>query len=184
VAKSDTLSSSQGGEFSSEKRLCVARIATAHGIKGYVRAKIFMENPHDIEDYNPLFTSETGAETLHVTLKNPIKNQWLVEIGGVSDRTEAEKLRNLDLYINADALPEAEDGAFYYKDLIGLTAYDDKGETVGKVINVDNFGSGDLLEIKPMDGESFYLPFKDEFSGNIDLKAKTIVVTNFEDYRF
>mgnify|MGYP000209234939 CR=1 FL=1 len=83
MAKSDTLSSSQGGEFSSEKRLCVARIATAHGIKGYVRAKIFMENPHDIEDYNPLFTSETGAETLHVTLKNPIKNQWLVEIKGV-----------------------------------------------------------------------------------------------------
>ena len=184
MAKSDTLSSSQGESFFCKNDLCVARIATAHGIKGYVRAKILHGKPHDIEDYNPLFTSETGAETLHVTLKNPIKNQWLVEIGGVSDRTEAEKLRNLDLYINADALPEAEDGAFYYKDLIGLTAYDDKGETVGKVINVDNFGSGDLLEIKPMDGESFYLPFKDEFSGNIDLKAKTIVVTNFEDYRF
>ena len=184
MAKSDTLSSSKGGEVSTGKRLHVARIATAHGIKGYVRAKIFMENPHDIEDYNPLYTSETGAETLHITLKNPIKNQWLLEIDGISDRNEAEKLRNLDLYINADALPDAEEGAVYYKDLIGLTACNDKGAQVGKIINVDNFGSGDLLEIKPLDGDSFYLPFKDDFTVDIDLKAGTMIIKNFKDYRF
>ena len=35
-------------------------------------------------------------------------------------------------------------------------------------------GGGDLLEIQKPDGESAYVPFRKEFVGEVDLKARRI----------
>ena len=88
---------------------------------------------------------------------------WLAEVEGVSDRTAAEALRGTPLFIERNALPETHDGEYYYDDLIGLTVESQDGEPIGKVIGVDNFGAGDLLDIKPDEGQSFYLPFADQY---------------------
>lgn len=165
------------------ERICVAQITTAHGIKGFVRLKIFTENPEELENYNPLFTSKDKDDTVTIKLKNPVKNQWLAEIDGVDDRNEAEALRGTELFISAEVLPEIEDEDTYYnRDLVGLIAVTKSGQDVGKILKIENFGAGDLLEIQPKDKSSFYLPFNDTFVGKVDLKAKTIEVMEYEEY--
>lgn len=141
-------------------RICVAKIATAHGIKGLVKLHVFVDNI-DLAR-GDLFTSETGNHTLHITLKNATAKHWLAEVKGISDRTEAEKLRGTELYIDQSALPEPDEDEFYFSDLIGLPALDENSAEVGKIIGSDNFGAGDLLEIQPAGAESFYLPVTDE----------------------
>ncbi len=142
------------------KRLCIAKIASAHGIKGLVKLHVFAEN---IDLLNgTLFTSESGDNTLSLKLKNATAKHWLAEIENISDRTEAEKLRGTLLYIDENDLPEPDDGEFYITDLIGLLCIDNTGKEIGTVIAVENFGASDLLEIKPNGEESFYLPFTDD----------------------
>ncbi len=166
-----------------KERICVAQITTAHGIKGFVRLKIFTENPEELENYNPLFTSKDKDDTLIVKLKNPVKNQWLAEIEGIDDRNDAEKLRGIELFINADVLPAIEDeNTFYQRDLVGLMAVTKSGQDVGEVLKIENFGAGDLIEIKPSGSSSFYLPFKDTYVGNVDLEERTLEVFDYEDY--
>ena len=146
-------------ENKENNRICVAKIATAHGIKGLVKLHIFVENI-DLAR-GDLFTSETGDKTLHVTLKNATAKHWLAEIKNITDRNAAEPLRGTNLYINKSSLPEADEDEFYFSDLIGLPAIDENGVEVGKIIGSDNFGAGDLLEIQPTGAESFYLPVTD-----------------------
>ncbi len=145
-------------------RICVAKIATAHGIKGLVKLHVFVENVELVK--GDLFTSTTGDKTLHIKLKNATAKHWLAEIDGINDRTEAEKLRGTELYIEKSKLPEPDEDEFYFSDLIGLPCFDEDNNEIGKIIATDNFGAGDLLEIQPStnfgSGESFYLPVTDD----------------------
>jgi len=142
------------------KRLCVAKIATAHGVRGLVKLHVFAENVDLLN--GKLFTGEHGDKTLTLHLKNATAKHWLAEIEGIKDRNDAEKLRGTNLYIDKDALPAPDDGEFYFADLIGLPCFTKEDQKIGKVIAVENYGAGDLLEIQPTGSESFYLPFNDE----------------------
>ena len=147
--------------FKKMKRLLIGKIKTAHGVRGLVKVQVLCEDL-DLLD-GDLFTSESGDAALHLTLKNAMKDHWIAEIKNITDRTQAENLRGTKLYIDESALPEPEDGEIYYKDLIGLNVIDENKKEIGTVINVANFGAGDLLDIRPVSGgESFYLPYTDE----------------------
>lgn len=165
-----------------DTRIIMAKITGAHGIKGLVKLKIYAEDPTSLADY--ALQREDGSP-LRLTLKNPIKGFWLAEIDGVNDRNAADAVRNQLIYVNEADLPELdpEEDGYYHKDLIGLQAVNDKGENIGKVIAINTFGAGDMLEIKPSGGKSFYLPFRDENVGEVNLSAKTIVVSGYEDYQ-
>ena len=159
----------------SHQRIVLAQITTAHGIKGFVKLRYFGENIEDIESYNPLYIAPQGEDSLTLQIKNAIKSGFVAEVEGVTDRTQAEKLRGIKLYIDRDQRPEAEPGAFYHDDLIGCKAYEE-GLEIGKVIAIENFGAGDLIEIRPRSGEPFYLPFNNEFVPEVDIEKKQINV--------
>lgn len=158
-----------------DNRILIAEIVAAHGIKGFVKLVYFGEDPNDLEDYNPLFISEDGTQTLTIHLKNAIKGGYVAAIHGITDRNDAEKLAKTRLYVAKDKLAEAEEGTFYYHDLIGCTAYENNIE-VGKVIAVENFGAGDLLEIRQQNKGTFYLPFKDEYVPDVDIVARKVTI--------
>jgi 16S rRNA processing protein RimM len=163
------------------KRICLGKIVATHGLKGLVKILPYGENPELIETGGPAFTSESGTETLEISFKNQTGKYLLAAVKGVSDRTGAEALRGTELYIDKNKLPEIIDAdTYYYADLIGLKAVDEAGKAIGKVIDVQNFGAGDLLEIQPLQGESYYLPFTKEFAPRVDLANKTMTVKPME----
>lgn len=142
------------------QRICIAKIATAHGIKGLVKLHVYADDAQLAN--GTLFKSESGDNTLSLILKNQTAKHWLAEVEGVTDRTDAEKLRGIELYINQSDLPEANPDEFYIADLIGLPCIDKNAKNIGKIIAVENFGASDLLDIQPDGGQSFYLPFTDD----------------------
>lgn len=162
-----------GGE--GMKRVCLGEISTAHGVRGLVRVRVYGDDPQALTKYGPLFTSETGEKTIAVKMKNAANKFWIAEVAGVTDRNAAEALRGIKLWLERDKLPElAEDGEIYYEDLVGMTVKSATDDNVGVVIAVENFGAGDLLEIKPSAGATFYLPYADEYIVEVNLPAKTI----------
>lgn len=144
----------------SQKRIMVAKIATAHGIRGFVKLHIYADDEQLAN--GKLYTSENGNNTLDITLKNATAKHWLAAVDGVTDRNAAEALRGTELYVDHEILPEIGEDEFYYSDLIGLPAMDEDGAEIGKIIAVENFGASDLIEIQPQGKESFYLPVSDE----------------------
>lgn len=158
------------------KRICLGKIAGVHGVKGLVKFFPYGEDPTLLQTASAIYTSETGSETVKITLKNPQGKFILAAIDGVNSREDAQSLGWRELYISRDDLPEPEDGSFYYEDLKGLKVLDKTGTHIGKVINVDDFGAGDLLEIQPLSGKTYYVPFVDQYVLNTNLKDGTITI--------
>lgn len=161
-------------------RICIGKIATTHGIKGLVKIFPYAEDPSLIESAQQVFTSETGDETLKITLKNPQGKFILAAIEGITTPEDAAQYKNCELYISRECLPDIKDEeSYYYHDLIGLQAISMTGETIGEVIAIDNFGAGDLLEIK-ISSISTYIPYA--CSESVDLDNKTISLKDYEMY--
>ena len=161
--------------MTSTKKLHIADIRTAHGIRGLLKLAIYLENPKDIENYNPVQGND--GRTYTIILKNAIKGEWLAEVNGITDRNQAELLRGIELYIDRNQLPETEGDEIYLEDLVGCDAINTEGHKIGDIISVDNFGASDLIEIKPIDGsKTYYLPIAEPYVQDIDIEQKIVVV--------
>ena len=154
----------------------MAEIVGVHGIRGLVKLKIFSDNPEALTDYAPLCDS-SGQKTFTLSSLHQHGNIWLAEIEGVKDRTAAEKLRGTKLCVAREHLPKIkDDNTFYHADLIGMAARFPDGKAMGAVIQVANFGAGDLLEIKPPKGASFYVPFTARIVTHVDVSKKQVTI--------
>ncbi|HEY8576524.1 MAG TPA: ribosome maturation factor RimM [Devosia sp.] len=165
--------------MSNNNKILVGQIGAAHGIKGHVRISAHTQDPLAIGSYGPLDTDRPG---LTVTLSKLRMHKTVVvaQVKGINDRTAAEALNGVNLFIDRDKLPEPEDeDDFYHADLIGLEARLDTGVVIGKVSALPNFGAGDLLEVRdPQSGDTFLYPFTKAVVPEIDIAGGylTIVV--------
>jgi 16S rRNA processing protein RimM len=157
-------------------RICVAQIGAAHGVRGEVRLRSFTEDPMAVASYGPL-ESEDGRQRFTIEALRPAKDHFVVRLTGVGDRTAAERLTNIRLYVPRDRLPPvADDETFYHADLIGLAAVTPDGAPLGTVTAIHNFGAGDVIEIKPDSGDSLLVAFTSTAVPEIDMKTRRVVV--------
>lgn len=156
-------------------RVCLGVITGAQGVRGLVRIKSFTEDPDDLTAYGPL-SDETGARRFDVTVTGRAKGVVIARIEGVADRGAAEALKRTRLHVDRAALPEPEEDEYYYADLIGLRAEDAAGAEIGRVVAVENFGAGDILEIARPEGEPLLLPFTKTVVTLVDLVGGRLVV--------
>ncbi|MCG6857735.1 MAG: ribosome maturation factor RimM [Salaquimonas sp.] len=158
-----------------QKRILVGRFGAPHGVRGEIRLKSFTDDPEAIAGYETLATGD-GAPVEILSLR-PQKEMLVVRLKGCDSREAAQALNGVELYIDRSELPETEDeDEFYLADLIGLEARAPDGETIGKVIAVENFGAGDIIEIKPVKGPAFMIAFTRESVPEIDLDAGYLVL--------
>lgn len=162
------------------KRICLGAIVGAHGVRGLVRIKSFTEAPQDLAAYGPL-SDEAGARRFVVTVKSQAKGVLIAAIAGVDNRDAAEALKGTRLYVDRAALPPTEEEEYYHADLIGLSAEDRSGETIGRVTGVQNYGAGDILEIERPDGTELLLPFTKAAVPEVDLAGGRLVVVPPEE---
>jgi len=152
------------------KRIALAAVAGAHGIKGEVRLKLFAESTDSLKGQARLFVGGTERRLLSVS---PGTKTAIARFEGVADRTQAEALRGLLVEVDRTVLPPLEEGEYYHADLIGLACVDSDGAAVGTVVAVENFGAGDLLEVEVTGGRKSLIPFK---AGIADLADGKVVL--------
>jgi 16S rRNA processing protein RimM len=153
----------------------VAQIGAAHGLRGGVHLRSFTEDPQAFATYGPLET-EDRSRRLEIESMRPTKDGFTARFHGLTKREAAEALRNVNLYVDRNALPPAEDGEFYHADLIGLAAVTSSGETLGEVIAIHNFGAGDIVELRLKNGDTAMLAFDEATVPQVDIAGGKIVV--------
>lgn len=152
---------SEGGE----RRIALAAVAGAHGVKGELRLKLFSDSVESLSRQEKLYIG--GVEKRLLSIRDSGKTA-VVRLDGIADRSEAEALRGSLVEVDRSALPPLEDGEYYHADLIGLPAVDREGDTVGTVVAVENYGAGDLLEIEDGEGKRSLIPFRDGIADLVD----------------
>ena len=162
---------------SSSKKLLMGRIGAAHGIKGEVRITSFTEEPLALVDYGPLATDKPGL-MIEIENARPTTNVLVARLKGVTDRTAAEKLNGVELYVDRDKLPPpSDDDDFYHADLIGLEARLTDGTVLGTVTAIPNYGASDLIEVRDgRTGDTFLYPFTKAVVPEVKLADGYIVI--------
>lgn len=140
--------------------ILLGQIGAAHGIKGEVRIATHTQDPLAIGTYGPLDTDRPGL-TITIAKLRLNKNVVVAHIKGISDRTAAEQLNGVNLYLDRSKLPDpADEDDFYHADLLGLEARLESGVVIGAVSAIPNFGAGDLIEIRDsQSGDTYLYPF-------------------------
>jgi 16S rRNA processing protein RimM len=157
-------------------RILLGRISGAHGIRGEVVIHAYTVTPESIGAYGPVF-DKAGTRSFEVASARATPKGVVARLKGVGDRTAAEALKGVELYVNRDRLPAAAEGEFYHADLIGLAAVAPEGMQIGEIVAVQNFGAGDLLEIRlAASGKIELVPFTEAVVPEIDIAAGRAVV--------
>ena len=156
-------------------RVCVGRIAGAHGVQGLIRINSYTEDPMDVAAYGPV-TDENGERMFELQVKRMTKTQVVARIKGVMDRNAAEALQGLRIYILREVMPPTEDDEFYCEDLVGLSAETVDGKSLGNVLSLQEFGAGEMLEIGRRRGGTMLVPFTKDIVPRVDLEAKRVVI--------
>jgi 16S rRNA processing protein RimM len=130
------------------RMVLLGEIVRAHGIAGEVKLRSFTASPRDLARYGTLADGK-GRSFRLASLREAGEGLLIGRIDGVTDRNAAEALKGVSLYVARDALPEGEDGDdVFAADLVGLRVVDQVGIAIGEIVAVQNFGAGDLLEVK------------------------------------
>lgn len=153
-----------------DRRVVLAAVAGAHGIKGELRLKLFTDTAESLAHHQAVFV---GGQARKLESIRDSGKTAIARLSGVSDRSAAEALRGKLVEVDRDALPPLREGEYYHADLIGLPCVAADGSSLGSVVAVENFGAGDLLEIEDPVGKRTLVPFKPTVA---DLQEGRVVV--------
>ncbi|WP_151975702.1 ribosome maturation factor RimM [Erythrobacter sp. EC-HK427] len=165
---------------SPDNPITLAAITGAHGLTGEVRLKLFGEGLETFKAHATFALSKGGGTLTLKKVRDDSKGGAIARFAEIANRTAAEKLRGTTLCVPRDALPPLGEGEYYHTDLIGLPAISDTGEPLGEVVDVRNFGAGDIIEIKRGNGKTFMVPMRVEAVPEWD-GQRLVVSADFAD---
>jgi len=156
------------------KCVLLGRIAGVHGIKGWVKIHSFTDPREAIFDYQPWLVGESESEI--TVLEGKVSGKYLLaRLKDVSSRDDAEALAGQSIAIARSALPPAEEGEFYWSDLVGLTVVNQDGFKLGSIREMLATGANDVMVVSG-DRERL-IPFvMDIYVSQVDLDQGTVTV--------
>jgi 16S rRNA processing protein RimM len=162
--------------MSDKNKVLIGRIGGPRGVRGEVLIQSYTQEPLAIATYGPLKT-EDGKRRIELKIVRATSKGLIARIAGIEDRNGAKALKGLNLYVGRSQLPAAAEDEFYRADLIGLRAIDPDGRAIGTVIAVDNYGAGDILELR-LEGrrDDELIPFANAFVPSVDVAGGTMTI--------
>lgn len=138
-----------------------------------------MENPESIFTLSPVYAGDLPLKGLkRMGVSGEV---FIASLPDVTTREAAEAMRNRELWISREQLPEPEDDSYYVDDLVGLNVIDAaNGNVIGKVKSIENYGAGDVLEIQFLNGKTDLFPFTKELLVEVDMEQGMKI--NMPDY--
>ena len=158
----------------------IGKIVNVIGLKGELKVYNYSD-PDRYEDIDRILLENKKAkgseryQEYHVISARNVKNMVAIKLREVNDRTQAEGLKEKDIYITDDELRELPEDTFYVRDIVGCIMYDVKdGSTVGEITDVIQNGPQDVYEVKLADGSKTYIPAVKEFIIEVNPAEKTV----------
>ncbi|MDE4917065.1 16S rRNA processing protein RimM [Cupriavidus metallidurans] len=177
----------------------VGYVGAAYGIRGWIKVQ-----PH-ADDASALLHARRwwllrappagvvsapaqSAEAVSIKISQSREHSGTVvaQPAGVSDRSVAEMLKGRRVWVRRADFPAAEEGEFYWVDLIGCAVVNEQGEALGEVTGLIDNGAHQILQVayELPDGKAAerLIPFVDAFLRTVDTPARRIVVDWGLDY--
>jgi 16S rRNA processing protein RimM len=160
-----------------EDLVVIGRLARPHGLRGEMSVEVLSDFP---ERFVPglAVVGVDGAgrrRALVVAAVRPNGDRLLMTFEGVSSRTEADALRDLDIAVPKGSEVPRPAGFVYHFDLEGCRAVDRSGRELGTVTGLEELGGRSLLELRTPAGDR-EVPFIEPIVVSVDLEKRLVVL--------
>ena len=133
-----------------EKLIPIGKITGVHGLRGIVKVWSYAESLDAFAIGRKLYIDSGGKpeHVLSIRTAGVHKKGVLLSFNEVQGIDAAEKLMGVELLIERSALPEPEEGTYFWFDIIGLKVYTVSDDYLGVVESIIPTGSNDVYVVK------------------------------------
>jgi 16S rRNA processing protein RimM len=175
-----------------DRRLTLGRVAGVYGVKGWVKLQSFTRPVDNLLEYRDVWIvrgeGEAADEFEAKLTEGRVHGGSLVaRLTGpdgqvIEDRDVAAAMIGREIRVDRSRLPKADEGEFYWFDLVGLAVRNEEGVALGKVESLTSNGAQDVLVVQ--DGEiERLIPFvQGPIIRSVNLEANEIVADWQPDY--
>jgi len=126
----------------------LGRIVGLFGIRGWLKVHSYTEPREALLDFRDWLLNRDGDWQRFGLVEGRRHGKGIVvRLQGIDERDAAAELLDSDIGVDRDALPEAEEGQYYWADLEGLTVVHKDGTQLGKVAYLMATGANDVLVV-------------------------------------
>ncbi|MEP4891997.1 MAG: ribosome maturation factor RimM [Aliiglaciecola sp.] len=161
--------------------IVIGKIGAPYGVKGWVKITTYTDETQGVFEYSPWLLGD-GKKEYIVDLWRTHNKGVVAKLVGVESRDDAESIKNLEIFIKAEQLPELADDDYYWRDLVGMQVITENGYDLGVVKELFETGANDVMLVKANSNDAFgqkerMLPFlREQVIKVVDMQAKTIKV--------
>ncbi len=161
--------------------IVIGKIGAPYGVKGWVKITTYTDEIEGVFNYSPWLL---GADEKEYTVDHwRTHNKGVVaKLVGVETRDDAESIKNLDISIKAQQLPQLAEDEFYWRELVGMKVVTEKGYDLGVVKELFETGANDVMLVRANPNDGFgqkerMLPFLfEQVVKQVDKQGRTITV--------
>jgi 16S rRNA processing protein RimM len=129
----------------------------------------------NILSYQPWHINvDDNWQTLEIVQGHVQAKTIVAQIKDIFDKEQARVYMGTDLYIEKAQLPQLKAGEYYWHDLIGLEVINKAQIVLGKVSNLVDTGSNNVLVINGK--KEHWVPYISPFLIKVDMDNRTILV--------
>ena len=152
------------------KKMLIGTVVKAQGLRGEIKIKPYTDDIDNLLNIKNVFIDDISYKVLASRENGGMLFFYLSRICSIED---AETLRGKDIFIDRDDAAPLEEGGHYIVDILGCEVFAGQNY-VGKVTNIDQFGSADIYTVK---GEkTVRFPYLKKLVINADISNKKIIL--------
>ncbi len=159
----------------------MGRISAPYAVRGWLKIQTQTEYTDSLLDYPLWYLGKPGQWREFNLDEGKVHGQYLLaHLEGMDDRNAAEAVMGMYVAVPREDRPAAEEGEYYWDDLVGLAVVNAEGIDLGRVTGLLETGAHDVIMVK---GEvERLIPFVDAYVREVDLAAGRILVDWGLDY--
>lgn len=155
----------------------LGKVAKKFSFKGEVLIWLDTDEPELYENMESVFV-EINKHLVPFFISNSSlhKNDFLrVRFEDVDNEEDADAILGKAVYLPMSMLPKLEGNKFYFHEVIGFTAHDQRLGDIGTIESINDTTAQPLFEIKKGDVE-ILIPMIDDFIVKVDRENRTIIL--------
>ena len=166
------------------EKIIIGKVVNVVGLKGEIKVYNYAEEKERYEDLDKVFIGKEGKpnQAKEYAIENVRYKDHMVilKLQGIFDRNQAEAMRDLMVYMDADDLEELPEGVYYIRDILGFTCVSQDGEILGHLKDVLTNTPQKVYVIEREGKSDILVPGVDEFILNTDIEKQQITIKVIE----
>jgi len=162
--------------------ISIGKIVSCHGIRGVMKVRNYLSNLSLF--FKDSVVTVRDLDNIEVKLISSDLNFGLIRMDDISSKKDAERFIGKEITSSRTLLGTPEVGSYYVIDMIGLDVLirkDLSHEPYGKIVDVPNYGGGDLIEVLRHDNPKTELyPFIKSVFPVINLDSRFVILSKME----